>query len=161
MAESTVAIGEILMLSQLSWRVGCAFTAGREAAPQEFHEVEQELKSLTTAITLMAESVDMDGGLLARAEVKTREGLVTILSSCRQTLNDLDSFVNQYQEVRKPSEAGGMGSRRIWRQVLIRNYQSIMWTVDGGGIQVLRNLLAMHTQSIAMSTRALQRYDPR
>ena len=67
------------MLSQLSWKIGCAFTAGRAGAPAQFREVENELKSLTTAITLLAESIDEDGGLLARSDAKTREGLDKIL----------------------------------------------------------------------------------
>jgi hypothetical protein len=146
------------MLSQLAWRVGCAFN-GRADAPEDFGEISREIKSLTTAVTLMAESVDDDGGLLSRADARTREGLDVILGSARLTLTNLEAFISQYQEIRRPTDATGFGTRRAWKQILVRNYKSIMWTTDGGGIQSLRNMLAMHTQSITMATRALQRYD--
>ena len=157
MAFPTPSIGDILMLSQLAWKIGCAFTAGRAGAPAQFHEVENELRSLTTAITLLAESLDEDGSLLARSDERTREGLDKILSCCRQTLDDLDAFVSQYQEIRRPDEAGGLATQRAWRSMLLRNYKKIMWTTEGGDIQSLRNMLAMHTQSISLTLQALQR----
>ena len=76
---------------------------------------------------------------------------------CRQTLDSLDAFVTQYQEVRKPDEVGGLATRRSWRQVLLKNYKTVMWTTEGGTIQSLRNMLAMHTQSISLTMQALQR----
>ena len=144
------------MLSQLAWKIGCAFTAGRAGAPAQFQEVENELKSLTTSITLLAESLDEDGSLLERADGRTREGLDRILSCCRQTLDDLDSFVSQYQEVRRSDEAGGLATQKSWRSVLLKNYKKIIWTTEGGSIQSLRNMLAMHTQSISLTMQALQ-----
>ncbi|MCJ1248125.1 hypothetical protein MMC30_005340 [Trapelia coarctata] len=156
MAFPTPSIGDILMLSQLAWKIGCAFTAGRQGAPAQFQEVENELKSLTTAVTLLAESLDEDGSLLARSDDKTREGLNKILGCCRQTLDDLDSFVNQYQEIKRPDEAGGLATQRTWRSVLLRNYKKIMWTTEGGGITSLRNMLAMHTSTISLTMQALQ-----
>lgn len=157
MAFPAPSIGDVLMLSQLAWRLGCAFTAGRRGAPAEFQEVENELKSLTTAITLLAEALDEDGSLLARSEEKTKEGLEKILSCCRQTLDNLDAFINQYQEIRRPDEAGGLAPQRSWRQVIMRNWKTIMWTTEGGGVQSLRNMLAMHAQSISLTMHALQR----
>ena len=157
MAFPTPSIGDVLMLSQLAWRIGCAFTAGRAGAPAQFQEVENELKSLTTAVTLLAESLDKDGSLVARSDERTREGLDKILSCCRQTLDNLDAFVSQYQDIRRPDEAGGLATQRMWRSMLLRNYKKIMWTTEGGDIQSLRNMLAMHTQSISLTTQALQR----
>lgn len=92
MAFAGISIGDILMLSQLSWKIGCAFTAGRSGAPSQFQEVENELKSLTTAITLLAESIDEDGGLLARSDAKTREGLDKILVFEERSTSD-EGFV--------------------------------------------------------------------
>lgn len=72
------------MLSQLAWKLGCAFTSGRSGAPSEFQEVENELTSLTKAITLLTEALDKDDGILARADEKTKDGLDKILECCRQ-----------------------------------------------------------------------------
>ena len=153
----TPSIGDILMLSQLAWKIGCAFTVGKKGAPSQFAEVEQELKNLATTTTLLANSLQEDDSLLARSDEKTRDGLAKILACCSQSLSSLEAFVDQYQEVRKPNEAGG-AVRRSWKSVLIKNYKTIIWTTEGGNIQSLRSILALHTQSLSLAMQALQRY---
>lgn len=78
------SIGDIMLLSQLAWKIGCAFTSGRQGAPAEFQEVENELTSLTKAITLLTEVLDRDDSILVRADEKTKDGLDKILECCRQ-----------------------------------------------------------------------------
>ena len=154
----TPSVGDVMMLSQLAWKIGCAFTSGRAGAPAEFQEVENELKSLTTSITLLAESLDKDDSIITRSDDKTREGLDKILGFCRQTLENLDAFVNQYQEIRRHDGVGGVVTEKRWKHLLIKNYKKIMWTTEGGGIQSLRDMLAMHTESVSLTVQALQKY---
>ena len=145
------------MISQLAWKLTCAFTAGRASAPAQFQEVENELKGLTNALGMLAESLDEDGGLLARADDKTRDGMISILSCCSQSLDDLDTFVNSYQDIRRVEQpGGGKAVQRSWRSFFLKNYKTIIWTTEGGNIQSLRNMLAMHTQSISLAMDALQ-----
>ena len=154
-----VSVGDILMLSQVAWRLTCAFTAGRANAPSQFQEVENELKGLTSSLTMLAESLDADGSLLARADGKTREGMVSILSCCSQSLDELDTFVNSYQDIRRVDQpGGGHAVQRSWRSFFLKNYKTIIWTTEGGNIQSLRNMLAMHTQSITIAVEALQTF---
>ena len=122
-----------------------------------YQEVENELKGLTVAITSLAESVDDDEDVLSRSDQKTREGLHKILGCCQQTLDNLDAFVNQYQEIRRPDETGGLAVQRSWKHILLKNWKMIWWTTEGGSVQSLRNMLAMHTQSIMLTMQALQR----
>ena len=110
-------------------------------------------------MTSLAKSIDDDEGILARSDQRTKEGLSKILGYCRQTLANLDSFVNKYQEIRIPDEPGGRLQQRSWRQILLKNWKKILWTTEGGGIQSLRNMLAMHVQSISLTIQALQRSD--
>ncbi|MCJ1486599.1 hypothetical protein MMC06_006777 [Schaereria dolodes] len=100
MAFPTPLIGDIMMLSQLAWKIGFAITFGRAGAPAEFKEVENELKSLTTSITLLAETLNKDDSLITRLDKRTKVGLDKILGFCRQTIEDLDAFVTRYQEIR-------------------------------------------------------------
>ncbi|CAO2649412.1 Nn.00g067970.m01.CDS01 [Neocucurbitaria sp. VM-36] len=53
----TVPIGDILMVSQVAWKIGRAFSAGRKDAPAEFQEVETEIGGLATALKLLAETL--------------------------------------------------------------------------------------------------------
>lgn len=154
------SIGDVMMLSQLAWKIGCAFTSGRAGAPAEFQEVENELTSLTRSLTLLAETLDKDDSIMARADEKTTEGLGKILECCKHTLDSLDSFVDAYQELRKPDGSGGLPAQRSWKwkQVLVKNYKKIWWTTEEGDIQALRNMLQVHVNSISLTMQALQRY---
>lgn len=154
------SIGDILMLSQLAWRIGRAFTSGRAGAPTEFQEVENELHGLTKSLTLLAEALDQDDSIISRADEKTKEGLDKILECCRQTLENLDSFVSQYQEIKRPDGGINEATQRSWKRLLIRNYKTICWTGEGGTIQALRNMLHMHVNSISLTMQALHRSVP-
>ncbi|KAH0544406.1 hypothetical protein FGG08_001432 [Glutinoglossum americanum] len=132
------SIGDVLLLSQLAWRIGCAFTAGRPAAPPEFHEVENELKTLTKSLDLLAEALDDDNSILASADDKVKVGVNQALLHCQQCLEDLNAFVIRYQEVKRP--AGEVGTRglqgvRTWKPALLKSWKSIWWMAEGGNIQ--------------------------
>lgn len=183
---SVLNIGDILMLSQLAWKIGRAFTAGRKGAPAEFLEVETEVSGLAKALKMLAETLfadnsgdateqaygngeDVDGrrssgtgegegsGMLARAGAETRGGVEVILQSCRQTLRDLESLVEQYQVIRKHRTSGGFSIERSWSDLALSAYKKMLWTAEGGNIQALRNMLHMHTSTITLTMQALQR----
>ncbi|KAF2680587.1 hypothetical protein K458DRAFT_434198 [Lentithecium fluviatile CBS 122367] len=152
------SIGDILMLSQTAWKVGRAFTAGRKNAPAEFHEVEAEINGLAKVLKLLAEAMfaESDDSLLKQADQEIQEGLTTILASCQQTIQDLDSLMDQYQVVKKTRTQGGFAIERSWSELVINQYQTMMWTTEGGNIQHLRYLLKMHSSSISLTKQALQ-----
>ncbi|KAL0262240.1 hypothetical protein SLS55_003679 [Diplodia seriata] len=187
-------IGDILMLSQLAWKIGRAFTAGRKSAPAEFLEVETEVSGLAKALKMLAETLFADNsgesagagcadrrlsenaeerlgrevggtgegigeegcGMLARASAETRGGVEVILESCRQTLRDLESLVEQYQVIRKHRTSGGFSIERSWSDLVLSAYKKMLWTAEGGNIQALRNMLHMHTSTITLTMQALQ-----
>ncbi|KKY20550.1 hypothetical protein UCDDS831_g04597 [Diplodia seriata] len=169
-------IGDILMLSQLAWKIGRAFTAGRKSAPAEFLEVETEVSGLAKALKMLAETLFADNsgesagavggtgegireegsGMLARASAETRGGVEVILQSCRQTLRDLESLVEQYQVIRKHRTSGGFSIERSWSDLVLSAYKKMLWTAEGGNIQALRNMLHMHTSTITLTMQALQ-----
>lgn len=159
MSQSPVSVGDILMLSQLAWRLTCSFTAGQTGAPADFADVENELKALTKSLNTICETLDEDGSLLARANLGTRRGTLVILTNCQRTLEDLDIFVNSYQDVKKVAQpGGGKVIQRSWRPFFLKNYQTILWTTEGGDIHALRSILSLHSQSITITFEALQSY---
>ncbi len=151
------SVGDILMLSQLAWKIECAFTSGQTDAPAEFEEVEYELRSLSKSLTLLAECLDESNTTSSRADRKTKEVLLKILSSCRETLEHVNSIVIQYQELKSPAGDRNTASSRFWKPLLIENYRTLCWTSEGGTIRDLRNMLHMHTNSISLTMLALQR----
>jgi hypothetical protein len=153
------SIGDILMLSQLAWKIGRAFTAGRKGAPAEFLEVETAVNSLAKALKLLAEALfaEADDSVLNKADQETQEGVATILTSCQRTVQDLDSLLDQYQVIKKHRTAGGFAIDRSWSDLVIAQYKTMLWTTEGGRIQDLRNMLQMHTSTITLTMQALQR----
>ncbi|KAF2114864.1 hypothetical protein BDV96DRAFT_86702 [Lophiotrema nucula] len=156
------SIGDILMLSQLAWKIGRAFTAGRKEAPSEFHEVETEINGLAKALKLLAEAMfaEADNSLLKQAEQETRHGVGTILLSCQRTVKELDSLMDQYQVIKKHRTAGGFAIERSWSNLVLAEYQTMTWTADGGNIQSLRDILQMHKSTITLMMQALQSKSP-
>jgi hypothetical protein len=152
------SVGDILMLSQLAWRIGRTFTAGKQDAPDEFHEVELEVNSLSKSLKLLAEALfaNPEDNILARANDTTKMGMDKLLNSCRQTLQDLDSLVNEYQVTIKTNTASGFIVERLWSPMVLSNYQSMMWTPDGANITTLRDILRMHRNSLNMTIQALK-----
>ncbi|KAF1985996.1 hypothetical protein K402DRAFT_421575 [Aulographum hederae CBS 113979] len=151
------SVGDILMLSQIAWKVGRAFTSGRRNAPTEFHEVETEIQGLAKSLKLLVEVLfaDADDSLLARADRATQTSVATILLSCQDTLQDLHGLVDQYQVVKRERISTGVVVVRQWSEVVLQNYKTIMWTSEGGNIQDLRNMLQMHTSTISLTMQAL------
>lgn len=143
--------------SQVSWRLTCAFAASRANAPLQFQEVENELKSLTHSLTTFAGSLDQDGSLLERTDIKTKTGIASILGSCSQSLDNLDTLVNSYQDTHRVEQPGGAKDiQRSWRSYFLTNYQTIIWTTEGGNIQSLKKMLTIHTLSVMIAIDALQ-----
>lgn len=146
------------MLSQLAWKIGRAFTAGRKGAPAEFLDVETAINGLAKALKLLAETLfaEADDSVLAKADSETKSGVATILLSCQRTLQDLDSLMDQYQVIKKHRTSGGFTIERSWSDLVLSNYQSMMWTTEGGDVQTLRNMVNMHTSTVALTMQALQ-----
>lgn len=150
------SVGDILMLSQMAWKIGRAFTQGRKSAPAEFAEVEREANALSDALKLVAETLYSDTTVIAQAEDHTRLAVSSILDSAQKTLADLESFVERYRIIRKKETNGGFVVERAWSEVVIANYKTIKWTTEGGDISELRNMLHVHTNTINLTMQALQ-----
>ncbi|EME82296.1 uncharacterized protein MYCFIDRAFT_59482 [Pseudocercospora fijiensis CIRAD86] len=156
MALQPLSVGDILMLSQTAWKIGRAFTHRKKSAPSEFTGVEREANGLSEALKLLAEALHEDGSILYHANDPTKSAVNTILGSAHKTLDDLEGFVDRYQVIRKKETGDGFVVERSWSEVVLANYRTFKWTTEGGDIADLRNMLAMHTNSINLTMQALQ-----
>ena len=156
MAFQPLSVHDILLLSQQAWSIGRAFTKGKHGALEEFAEVEREANGLSDALKLTCETLHKDGSVLSRAGLETRKAVNAILESAQRTLDDLESFVDRYQVIRKRQTNGGFVVEKSWSEVLMANYKTCTWTTEGGNITDLRNMLQMHTNTIILTMQALQ-----
>jgi hypothetical protein len=151
-----IKIGDCLMLSQKSWRCSRSFT-GIKNAPHEFREIEHELARLAKSLKLLAECLFSSETelLLTLAEEFTKNGILLMLDYCKHTLSNLESLIEQYQS----QGVNGFTAQKGWSEVVLHNYKQLMWTVDGGSIYILRDMLHMHVSTTAVVRQALERYD--
>jgi hypothetical protein len=147
------------MLSQVAWKTGRAFTAGRKDAPTEFQAVETDISGLAQALKQLAEILhaEVDASLISKTDQQTQDGVAIILSSCHRTIHDLDSLVDRYQVIRKHRTVGGFAIERSWSDLVLAQYETIIWTTEGGNLHDLSSLLQMHNKSIRLLTEAIQR----
>ena len=147
------------MLSQVAWKIGRAFSPGRKNAPTEFQAIETEIGGLAEELKLLAEALhaDVEEGLIQSADEETLDGINTIMTSCKRTINDLNSLMDQYQVIKKHRTVGGFAIERSWSDLVLAEFTTIIWTTEGGNLQDLKNLIQMHAGSITLVTDALQR----
>jgi hypothetical protein len=152
-------IGDILMLSQVSWKIGRAFAAGQKSAPVEFQEIESGIRSLAKQLKQFAEALHAgaETSLIEQASEHVQHAIVTVLDSCKRTINDLDSLVDHNQVTKKHRTVGGFAIERSWSDLVLAEYATMIWTTEGGDIHSLKDLLQMHTSSIMLLTQALER----
>ncbi|KIW09091.1 uncharacterized protein PV09_00036 [Verruconis gallopava] len=148
-----VKIGDCLMLSQKAWKCSRSFT-GPKSTPPEFKEIEHELARLAKSLKLLAECMfaEKAESLLAAAGDGTKKGISLILDYCKYTLTNLESLIEQYQN----QDSEGFSVQKTWSDLVLANYKQFMWTVDGGSIFILRDLLHMHVSTTAIVRQALE-----
>ena len=152
-------MGEILTLSRVAWETGKAFAVDREDTPIEFKAVGTDVHGLAQALKQMAETLqaEADDSLIYKSLRETQDGIAIILSSCQQTVRDLDSLVDRYQVIRKHRTVGGFAIERSWSDLVLSQFETIIWTTQGGNLHDLSSLLQMHTRSIRLLAEAIQR----
>jgi hypothetical protein len=152
------SIGDVLMLSQTSWKIGRNFASDRNPAP-EFVEIATELNRLTKALKRLAESLFEDGteSFVSGVDQHSQDGIAVVLLSCRRTLDDLESLTDQYQIVKRTKTAGGYTVERSWSDLILSNINGMIWTAEGHSILILKEIIAMHSVTVAMVKSVLDR----
>ena len=153
---SPVSIGEALLLCKLAFKLGQTFMSGRKSAPAEFREVENQLYSLSAALssihsTRIAASSQLGNAALAAELEDGQQGstiLAKMLQNCGETLSHLEKIVDEYAALKKSTEADETSLPRRWSKRLLRDFKKIKWTTEGGDLAVLRSQLMVHINSI-------------
>lgn len=127
--------------------------------PEEFIQIESELNRLSKALKHLAELLvsEQIESFIGSADRVAQDGIGTIFISCRRTIEDLESVVSMYQSNRKSNTSGGFTIERLWNLSLLQNYNTFVWTADGGTIHELYELLRMHTVTISMLSSICER----
>ncbi|KAK4031596.1 hypothetical protein C8A01DRAFT_21213 [Parachaetomium inaequale] len=155
---SPVSIGDALAMAKLAMKLGRAFTKGRKSAPAEFREVENQLYSLSAALSALSEAHESASAALkldqARLPPSARERgandddvLRSMLWSCEETLRYLDNIIKKYSSIGRPRDPGAPVTER-WKRGIKETWMRIEWTTEGGDLATLRSQLTVHTNSL-------------
>jgi hypothetical protein len=152
-------IGDVVILSQSSWKIGRAFAAGQKSTPVEFQEVETEINGLGNSLKQLAQAMHAkeNGSLIQQATEHVQQDINTIINDCKRTVTDLDSLVDHNEVIKKHRTVGGFAIERSWSDLAMTEYATMSWTAAGGDLHSLSDLLRMHTNDIALLLQALQR----
>ncbi|EAQ86350.1 hypothetical protein CHGG_07603 [Chaetomium globosum CBS 148.51] len=145
-------------MAKIAWHIAHAFTQGHKSAPAAFREVENQLYSLSAALTAFKDICGTDLAAVAidpsklptRFQTQEQDGMQSvagILDSCYETLKHLEKIVENYGVVVTPKDPAKSRFRR-WSIEMTKNYKKIAWTTEAGDLAALRSQLMVHTNSL-------------
>ncbi|KAI0401440.1 hypothetical protein F4802DRAFT_618891 [Xylaria palmicola] len=146
------SIGDGILLAQIAWKLARTFTKGRQSAPAQFQEIENELYSLSAALTAAETektarlASDQSGSQNSQHEV-TQDIFGNITKNCRHTLVHLEEIVQKYMIISEETEPQKPTFAR-WRHSIVKNWRKIEWTTGKGDLDALRNQIMVHTNSL-------------
>lgn len=155
-----ISLGNVLMLSQVAWRAGRSFRGTScRTLPYAFREVELELSRVARSLKLLAETLFSEDAetLIDQSSPNTQDGIASVIELCRNTLESLESLIEQYQFHSKNPSRNDRGAEWTWSDLVVQNHDTLMWTPDGGTLRDLRELLHMLTSTTALIRQALDR----
>jgi hypothetical protein len=166
-----VPIGDIYLIAGLALKLGRAFTKGRKSAPTEFHEVENQLYSLSAALSALDSAVKLRGPAITidpnglptlshHQSTEAKEVVEFMLKSCEETLEHLRKLVEKYGSIRKPNDLESPMLKR-WSKEIKDNWKKVKWTTEGGDLATLRSQLTVHTNSLNLLLGVMNKYVPK
>jgi hypothetical protein len=144
------SIGDIVLCSQITYRLITVATSGPEKALRDLRELEDVLFGLSCSLGRLqtASSVILfrDSDTLDAAEFQQ---LGLMIHSCRQTLEELEKATRKYREIATsddhPITAISLQQRRA--QVKVQ-WRRIIWNIRDESLSQHRRKLASHTDAI-------------
>lgn len=151
---SPLSIGDAILLANIAYKVGKAFSTGAKSAPAEFAEVQSLLFSIGDALDLVGKTIP------ARHEQEVAEEAFAkidgILRNCQSVLKSLERFVDKYSvlDTSQASNSNTAGAR-VWKRDILRSFKKVAWTTERQGIAELKQTLTAHVQALNLAVAAL------
>ena len=158
-----ISVGDTILLSQIAWSIGKAFTTGRKSAPAEFAEIQDLLFILGEALKVLAKELpgsNQDAQAERAAEGQDEEAqaenalLAQMVMNCRSTLTHLKFVVDKYMELEKKD---GQKDQKRWKDEVKKNWKKLLWTKEGGDIMKLKTTLTAHINGLNLALSAINK----
>jgi hypothetical protein len=146
-----ISVGDAILLSQIAWSIGKAFTSGRKSAPAEFAEIQDLLFTLGEALKALAEDLPSSNHVAQDEKAADKQDeeaqvenalLAQMVMNCQSTLIHLKSIVDK-KVVQK--------DQKKWKDEVKKNWKKLMWTKEGGDIIKLKTTLTAHINGLNLA----------
>jgi hypothetical protein len=162
MAAFGFSIGDIILISQLSYALYETITSGRQKATRDLEELKQVLFGLHCALDHLknnANEIATTQALSTLADGNEREmqqALDRMIENCATTLTDLETVTAKYREGARPRDRdvdgtepeSGLGRRERVKRRLASNLALIKWDMSKDELRSYRDKLQTHADSI-------------
>lgn len=150
---ASLSVGDIILCSQIVYRLLTAATIGRKSALRDLRELESVLLGLSCSLDHLQ---NVTAAILSREanpnpnSVDIQQSFGVMVHSCRKALEDLEQANAKYREtVKEPSSTQTLGSTGPSRLVKIKSqWRSFMWDFRGESLTRYRQKLETHTAAI-------------
>lgn len=163
------SIGDILLVSQLAYKLYSTVTSGRRSAARDLKELEDVLFGLRCALDHLSKAAkDISAAASNKQDVNAvdmRRKLDTMISSCGATLQELDTVTSKYREAANqgesdvvdhtadlpatgPTNPNKKRSISQFKRNVRVNWMKIRWDVERHSLSEYRVKLQAHTDAI-------------
>lgn len=156
------SIGDIVLCTQIAYRLFSALTEGRKDAPRDLRELEDVLFGLHCSLGHLHDTAET---ILAKAarqsleqETSMKQTLGSMIHSCLCTLRELENATAKYREAAQdsppipPSQyaiAGISLTQRVRSQAKVQ-WRRFLWDLKGDSLREFRQKLQLHVDNINM-----------
>ncbi|KAK4861535.1 hypothetical protein LT330_003570 [Penicillium expansum] len=155
-----LSIGDIVLCSQITYRLFTAATSGRKNAPRDLRELESVLFSLHCSLDRLQKAsmviLSRTSRTLDDDQIDVSQQLGFMVRSCLQTLGHLERATDKYRELvtmpplvlhNKHTVVGFLHLQQVSTQVKTQ-WRQIMWDLRGESLSQYRRKLKSHLDAI-------------
>ena len=108
--------------------------------PDEYKELQGEMKSLRYAIQSLSDDAKDPESLLNRKGSGRKAELMDVIANCERTMREMQDLVDKHSSLSDEGEKQGRRVRRVWDA----------YRIGGADLDSLRGKLTFHTSTISM-----------
>ena len=165
------SVGDIVLVSQLAYKLYSTVTSGRSTAGKDLRELEDALFGLRCSLDHLAKATkDISATASSHQDVNAiemRHKLDAMIASCGATLQELESVTKKYREVADPAESNighdglaGLPAAAVsanpkqkrsvagLKEDIRVNWRKIRWDTERNSLSEYRGKLQAHTDAI-------------
>ncbi|CAG8929317.1 unnamed protein product [Penicillium salamii] len=147
---ASLSVGDIVLCSQIAYRLLTAGTIGRKNAPRDLRELDNVLLALSCSLSHLENAVEVKSSGNCNPNphaVDVQQNLGFMIRSCCTVLEDLERATAKYRDIIREPSSAQMGSNA--RFVKIKSqWRRFMWDFREESLTRYRQKLETHTAAI-------------